>query len=44
MTKETWKRIGNYKQGEKERTKMGAKLRCNEKYKNNCDMGNSMMP
>jgi hypothetical protein len=32
------------KQGEKERTKIGANIKRDEKYKNNCDMGNTMMP
>jgi len=33
-----------FKQGEKERTKIGANIRCIEKYKNNCNMANAMIP
>jgi len=31
------------KQGEKEKTKIGANIRCDEKYRKNYDMGNVMM-
>jgi hypothetical protein len=42
--KETWKRSGNASKGKKERTKIDVNIRCDKKYRNNCDMGNTMMP